>query len=309
MKSRVTIDPLKALYKYVTYEILCHIVDGTIRFTQPSAFNDPFELLPAIAVPKKYKGIKRGEIELKIALDAERRSNHLGMLSEVPEDCEINDGFNRDIVRQLNKIIGILCLSKNGNSHLMWSHYSDSYSGAVIEFYGDHPFFFNKINVEYRKKRPIRSEEYYKSGGPIPISEFYTKDNCWSYEEEVRITKRLAVCRNIGRGSRNHDIYVHDIPISCIKSITLGQRMSIEQRCSIYEKIKDTNVELYIAAVDHAEYSFWTSKVKGDLPSSKSDPIVTVHSAEMFSKYDSPVGEEAREILKSHLHELTSKSV
>ncbi|WP_338333667.1 hypothetical protein [Acetobacter sp. LMG 32666] len=174
MNSIEKIDPLNALYKYVTYETLCHVVDGTIRFTQPSAFNDPFELLPAITVPKKYKGVKRGEIELRIDLNAKRRSNHSDMLSEFPEDCEINDGFNRDIVKNLNKIIGILCLSKRYNSHLMWSHYSDSYSGAIIRFDGDHPFFYNKINMEYRQKRPIRSENYYKSGELIPISEFYT---------------------------------------------------------------------------------------------------------------------------------------
>lgn len=309
MISKESIDPLSDLYKYVTYETLRHVVDGTIRFTQPSAFNDPFELLPAIAVPKKYKGVKRGEIELKIHLSAERRSNPPGRLNEVPKDCEINDGFNRDIVRQLNKIVGILCLSKRDNSHLMWSHYADSYSGAVIGFDGEHPFFSNKVSVEYRKKRPIRSEDYYKSDVPIPIAEFYTKDNCWSYEEEVRITKRLGVCKNIGPDSRNHDIYVSDVPRSCIKSITLGQRMPIEQRRSIYEKIKYTNIELYIAAVDHAEYSFWISKVKGNLPSSKSDPIVTVHSAEMFSEYDTPIGEQARKFLESHIHELTSKPV
>jgi hypothetical protein len=36
------------LYKYVSIEILEKILDGTIRFTQPSAFNDPFELLPEV---------------------------------------------------------------------------------------------------------------------------------------------------------------------------------------------------------------------------------------------------------------------
>lgn len=309
MNNREIINQSKALYKYVTYEVLCHIVDGTIRFTQPSAFNDPFELLPAIAVPKIYRGERRGEIELRIDLNAERRSNHSGMLSEVPEDCEINDGFNRDIVRELNKLIGILCLSNRYNSHLMWSHYSDSYSGAVIEFFGDHSFLSNAVNMEYSKKRPIRSEQYYTSGEPIPISEFYTKDNCWSYEEEVRITKCLTACKKIGQDSRNYDIYVYEIPINSMKSITLGQRMSVKDRRSIYEKIKDTNVELYIAAIDHTEYSFCISKVKDDFPSSKSNPIITLHSAEMFSEDDSPIGELARETLKSHAYELTSKPV
>jgi hypothetical protein len=40
-----------SLYKYVGIESLLRIMDGSIRFTQPSAFNDPFELLPDIIVP------------------------------------------------------------------------------------------------------------------------------------------------------------------------------------------------------------------------------------------------------------------
>jgi hypothetical protein len=39
------------LYKYVGIDGLRRILDGSIRFTQPSAFNDPFELLPEIIVP------------------------------------------------------------------------------------------------------------------------------------------------------------------------------------------------------------------------------------------------------------------
>src|ERR1700726_2197468 len=39
------------LYKYVNIEVLKRILNGSIRFTQPSAFNDPFELLPAVVVP------------------------------------------------------------------------------------------------------------------------------------------------------------------------------------------------------------------------------------------------------------------
>jgi hypothetical protein len=34
-----------ALYKYVTIDILKKIINGSIRFTQPGAFNDPFEML------------------------------------------------------------------------------------------------------------------------------------------------------------------------------------------------------------------------------------------------------------------------
>jgi len=39
-----------SLYKYVNIAGLRRILLGSIRFTQPSAFNDPFELLPEIVI-------------------------------------------------------------------------------------------------------------------------------------------------------------------------------------------------------------------------------------------------------------------
>ena len=39
------------LYKYVTIDTLKKIIGGSIRFTQPGAFNDPFELAPELHAP------------------------------------------------------------------------------------------------------------------------------------------------------------------------------------------------------------------------------------------------------------------
>lgn len=35
---------MKLLYKYVSPERINDLLDGKIRFTQPGAFNDPFEI-------------------------------------------------------------------------------------------------------------------------------------------------------------------------------------------------------------------------------------------------------------------------
>jgi hypothetical protein len=51
--------------------------------------------------------------------------------------CDIT---SRNILRKLDLSIGILCLSRVGDSLLMWSHYADQYAGAVIEFDGDNGF-------------------------------------------------------------------------------------------------------------------------------------------------------------------------
>jgi hypothetical protein len=45
-KSLVFYLVIMAIYKYVTVERIDIFKNGHIRFTQPSAFNDPFETFP-----------------------------------------------------------------------------------------------------------------------------------------------------------------------------------------------------------------------------------------------------------------------
>lgn len=52
------------LFKYVNIAGLRRILSGSIRFTQPSAFNDPFELLPEIVTP-----LDAQERQLRVSFD------------------------------------------------------------------------------------------------------------------------------------------------------------------------------------------------------------------------------------------------
>jgi hypothetical protein len=50
MTSQEATDPTPvSFYKYVDMAGLRRILEGSVRFTQPSAFNDPFELLPRVS--------------------------------------------------------------------------------------------------------------------------------------------------------------------------------------------------------------------------------------------------------------------
>ena len=44
------------LYKYMSFDNLMHVLRGSIRFTQPGAFNDPFEMVPELHVPESFGG-------------------------------------------------------------------------------------------------------------------------------------------------------------------------------------------------------------------------------------------------------------
>ena len=93
------------LYKYMNIAGLRRILEGSIRFTQPSAFNDPFELLPEIIVPS-------GEPERKISISfdilAGRRVPSDEDVDAIPDGCGSSDAMSREIVQQLNQLIGIL---------------------------------------------------------------------------------------------------------------------------------------------------------------------------------------------------------
>ncbi len=58
------------LYKYIDLAGLKRILAGSIRFTQPSAFNDPFELLPEVVVPNDAT---ESQLSFSFDLQAQRR--------------------------------------------------------------------------------------------------------------------------------------------------------------------------------------------------------------------------------------------
>ncbi len=167
-----------SLYKYVTYDRIDILKNEQIRFTQPLAFNDPFELFPFFQsiAPGKYieEHIKtqmydENEINkmLKDSWNNElRKYPGLNIPFSTIKDFMrgkfeqnkpmLNDMFRNfmgmksvqfrtmaidTIIGGLNKSIGILCFSETPNNILMWSHYSANHTGLVFELDDAHTFF------------------------------------------------------------------------------------------------------------------------------------------------------------------------
>jgi hypothetical protein len=169
-KTEVRLEALMAknlLHKYVNIATLKRILGGSIRVTQPGAFNDPFELLPEIIVRTDQP---EERISFSFDILSPRRANLLEAVVPVTDGHVASDFTSRNILDELNQQIGILCLSKSPNSILMWSHYADQYQGAVIAFDADHEFFTGQIPVEYVEERPKKHIDSYKSE-PIPLAE------------------------------------------------------------------------------------------------------------------------------------------
>jgi len=298
MTDAVTGAASTPLYKYVDITGLKRILQGSVRFTQPSAFNDPFELLPEVVVPNDA-----GEKQLRFSFDvrAQRRQPPPGALNEVPDGCQASDAMSRDIVQQFNGLIGILCLSRVSDSLLMWSHYADQYAGAVVEFDGSHEFFDGQVDVEYRPLRPMRDVDAYISPPePIPVAELCAKSEQWKYEQEVRVIRSLADCEKGSIGPRGFPVYTQRLPPECIKSATLGERTPVTEQRAIYDALKDTRITLTLAAIDHRGYAFRRELIKMAAPVSEMNPWITPRTAHIFNHLRTPFGEVARHLIANH---------
>ena len=88
----------------------------------------------------------------------------------------------------------------------MWAHYADAFTGAVIEFDGNHEFFEWAFEIEYSPHRPIRDVTLYLNE-QIPIAEVCDKSIEWRFEEEARVARNLLDCQQEGM-SGDYPIYV-----------------------------------------------------------------------------------------------------
>jgi hypothetical protein len=285
------------LYKYVGIAGLRSILEGSIRFTQPSAFNDPFEMLPEIIVPNDA-----AERQISVSFDILANSPiPRGESAEsIPDGCGSSDAISRDIVQQLNQVIGILRLSKIHNSLLMWSHYANQYAGAVVAFDGSHDFFAGQIDVEYRATRPRRHVNTYLAEIPIPVAELCTKSDQWAYEQEVRIIRRLTDCVRSGADSRDIPVFTRAVPIESINSVILGERTTVAEQRDIFARIMNTNISLSLAAVDHAGFTFREERIKYGVPISEIGPMISPRTAHIFKDLPSHLGELARWMVEHH---------
>ena len=295
-----------SLYKYVDIAGMKRILQGFIRFTQPSAFNDPFELLPEVVIP-----VDEPESPISIAFDIKGKRRHptVGEVSEVPDQCRSSDPTSRDIVQQLNGLIGILSLSRTNDSLLMWSHYADQYAGAVVEFDGSHEFLAGQVDVEYRQVRPKKHlSAYVAADGPVPVAELCTKSHQWEYESEVRVIRRLAECERVGEDPREFPVYIQRVPIEAIRSVTLGERTKVLEQREIYALVKDTTIALSLAAIEHSGYAFREhsgyafrrERIKFGVPVSQVGPMMSPRTAHIFSDAQSQRGEFARWMVEKH---------
>lgn len=190
------------------------LVHKRLYFSDPSRFSDPFDCALGITFPnpeeltpvlenqwKKYflhlaevQDENRTLEENQKVADkafAEGRHKDLKFIQEVTDNL-------REEIRSIGKETGVLCLTSEDKSVMMWAHYADNHEGLVLRF--DTDWMADEATgekrcfpVDYEKHFPTLDEYLsvvceIKKGDPIALNKlfFCRKSTEWEGEEERR---------------------------------------------------------------------------------------------------------------------------
>jgi hypothetical protein len=254
------------LYKYLPFNdgSLKILSEGTIKFTKPSEFNDPFDCDPEYDIANidkylesrpdivkkalKYRNAKCRDIHVEIAAMTERLEN------------AINHGH---LGQEAADNVGICSLTMEPLNLLMWAHYAQNHTGFVVEFEipveGFYPADYVKYLewlipqvVEYEWEKPI--VKFGDDQDTKMKKQFLVKGKDWQYEEEHRVIDFI----------RKSGIHKYDRS-TILKSVIAGIKIDPKN----YDKLKNTvsdlkskglKIELFQAKRIKGEYGVYVEE-------------------------------------------------
>jgi hypothetical protein len=224
------------LYKFFPNERVDFVHHRLVRLTPPTAFNDPFDMLPVVESVFRTKRATNA---------AKPRPGTLGsVLSDIHALGErmADSLFNRRGLLQeyLSITYGILCLSERYDSLLMWAHYASDHKGFVVEFDASHAWFNQgtanpgEVGVGVVRKITYSDERPTVSLQSNPIDNYFAKGAEWSYEGEWRLVLRLDKATKTLSTPTSH-VQLFEVPHTAISSIILGARISVADRKTLMQ--------------------------------------------------------------------------
>lgn len=160
---------------------------------------------------------------------------------------------------------GILSLSQDPQNILMWSHYASNHKGLVVGLNTQNAMLFEKVSSLYGMPRQIKKVTYSPNrptGGLVMDANslqrtheinWYTKNECWGYEQEWRILETQV--SKMPRCGTSHVVGLELLQIAAIKSIHIGMRASNEMKSIATDFIKENpEILLYQSKMHKSEY-------------------------------------------------------
>ncbi|SFW81450.1 DUF2971 domain-containing protein [Pseudomonas sp. NFACC10-1] len=250
--------PPEKLYKYVPPARVDIVQNLTIRFTQPSALNDPFEfnllLSEAISTQQLREHYERAD-KHELIMEAINRlpDDQKALLALLPSEkllqmleqftlmilnseqiddihkahiAPLTPKLKKEIYESLNKTIGILSLSATPVSPPMWANYAENSTGFVLEFDTAHSFFngrrSDKDEFYYLREVIYADRQPSATMTDMPFDTFVLKSRSWEYEQEWRMLLPLdTACKKFTMPSGD-DVSLFSVPATSISKIIIG---------------------------------------------------------------------------------------
>ncbi|WP_177409238.1 DUF2971 domain-containing protein [Pseudomonas sp. Irchel s3h9] len=258
-------NPPSTLFKYLHPDRIDVLEACKICFASPLNLNDPFELKPPIRlyeteetmwatldlllpkmVEETFAGLPPAARALitKEQIESRARSQMLsknGGIVSILRD--LTPALHSRFKEEMEKKVGILCLTETPDDLLMWAHYACSHEGFVIEF-DTESAFFNQRRSQKDDFRHLKPVQYSTVRPPLTfdngnITAMLTKSEHWSYEREWRMMVDLSDSTNT-LSFHGKTYHLFEFPPSCITSVILGARMPEAIRAGFLELIKET---------------------------------------------------------------------
>jgi DUF2971 family protein len=261
-----------AYYKYMRLDRFTSLRRRRIRFTQPGAFNDPFEM-PAFKAAEAEAGLRgfaglsqqtreilagltRGEIPPAASrLPIDYWFAPPPPQRPVPPVPDVRSTAAIERIRDIDREFGILSLSMTADNLLLWAHYADEHRGLAVEIDPDESEFRTQApsdhdfqlarSVRYSAQRPLIPET-----DDILFEHFFVKSLEWEYEQEYRIVRKLASSVETVRPTAPYPVHLYDLPPNAIRKVIFGVRAPDDQRAIL---MKETSAEQALAHVTFAE--------------------------------------------------------
>lgn len=269
-------NPPAVLYRYFPFApFIEKVISGeSIRFSNPLAFNDPFEVRPGLYFDPDVPETSRyhHQVARKRGMSVRERLSKIQAMNNRLRRAGGRD-VSPDVVRLHMGSYGVLCLTPHRDNLLMWAHYGDSHAGVCLGFDTSVHIFRVAMEVRYQEAYPeVRpAVETNEEGLEKTI---LTKAPCWAYESEWRIVKptlseaeqhvRREHYRLRVRNSDELDMLVNQrgpgdyrFNKTALREIIIGARASAEVRSTLARWVREHNseVRLYQAACHDREFS------------------------------------------------------
>jgi hypothetical protein len=173
------------------------VVGSKLYLSSPLSFNDPFDLAGKVVFNGEVTELRKRVEKLVIEQGVKRRDRKsaVGRLMNGGRTKLLN--AIEDVFRKNIESTGVISLSSNPQSILMWSHYSNNHKGIAIQFDAtkDLAVFKSSLKVNYSDDYPIIDWVYnFQEGLSYNLVNKFSE---WQYEQEQRIIKVGAAGKSL----------------------------------------------------------------------------------------------------------------